>query len=440
MRPGEGIILTQNNIGGVVSNSKLHDIVPAVRLLEYQRLTFQFSENILLSTTKSVSEFNQVMSWEEENASKRATIDALKNLQAIVTIDLQALQREEPSVSDAFIDANNLLRATVNKHASPLADPLPNTLQIPAYSRKRTPYFAIENSGVPILESPVYVPSPVIESTPQNEANTVPSDSSPVPFQFESDAQVDERIDSGTQRSGSSSDLQSKSDVREASEASDDISESMDSNDTDYVDESSHKAKRKAAVKLKVITETVEPAPSIGSSSVQRSKRVCNSPERFEPDNVKSITEERVFKRVPIDGAPVRASKATLGFLQEYYGTDDGRNWMSVYGKGELNPHGVVYNLRNNPILGTDFFLTVEDARTYCETNRVPRKELPMSCDPRDIHLLINMSEMKAGSNDDDADASISSDDVTEISQFEGYYRSCRCSSKANCHCYIKRK
>ena len=437
MRHEEGNIIHQNNIGAVVSKAKLHDIVPAERLLEYQRLMFQFSENILLSMAKGAPHSNQIMSREEENASQKASIDALRNLQAIVTADLQKLQREEPPVWNTFVDANHLQQKAVSKNASPLADPLPNACQV---LRKGTPYFAIEDSGVPILESPVYFPSPVIESTPRNESNSAgpaQSDASSEPLLLSSEFHGDELFDTGTQCS--SNDLQS------VSEPSDDVSEYKNSDDSDYVDDSSPKAKRKAGVKHAHIqnNDNEEPAPS---NNDRKNKRICYPPELFNPDNPKLFKNERVFKRVQIDGAPVRADDEKLKYLQEYYGTNGVRNWKSVYGKGKhkdhtviVNPHGQVYNLRNNPILGTDFFLTVEDARTYCKANLSPRKELPMPSNSNDIHLSTNKNEEKAKINDDDGDASNVSDDVTEISQFEGYYRSCRCSSKGNCHCCDER-
>ena len=419
MRPGEGNIINQNNIGGVVSNAKLHDIVPAVRLLEYQRLMLQFSESILLSMPKSVPHSNHVLSREEDHASKIFTIDALKNLQAIVTADLHALQREERFVSDSFIDANNLQRATVNKNASPLADLLPNAFQVAAYSRKKTPYFAIEDSGVPILESPVYVPSPVIESTPRNEANPAgpaQSDASSEPLLLSSEFHGDELFDTGTQCS--SNDLQS------VSEASDDVSEYKDSDDSDYVDDASRKAKRKAAVKLKVIPETVEPAPSTTTSSEQRSKRVCHAPERLDLKNVKSIKEERVFQRVQKDGAPVREETAALKTLQQWYG----KGWMrrpgfKIHGYGDvvINPGGVEYKLEEKPVLGKDFFATAHDALAYCEANGIPRIQLPMAIDPAVDYLAIDNGEVKADRSDDGGDSGVNSD-VTVISSFEGCY------------------
>jgi len=104
MKPSGRYRINQSNIVLTVPNAKQLDIIPAVRLIEYQKLMLQFSESILLHVALCSTLFSQMQPRHNECSATRYAIGILKNLQDLIVADLQALECEESSLSGVFID------------------------------------------------------------------------------------------------------------------------------------------------------------------------------------------------------------------------------------------------------------------------------------------------------------------------------------------------
>lgn len=382
--------------------------------------------------------------------STRATIDALKKLQAKILADISTLESETIEqthpLSQVVTDDNGFSKAIVSFYASPRAEPLSNeTSALPSHSSTKPPRIAMNSpsTGIPILmKTPLKVQSPQSEHT-TDRFPSYPAVSSPmVSLPAVDSTPFEPSVDNNYHETGTEyhSDLESVSEETEHESGC---------SDNEVIDKGTIHRKRtqKPSVKAEQVQKNQKNS-STPDIPITKGKRQRAPADRYTPDNVKRIKEEGVYlssdKRVKAEGAPIRADQEAFKTLRHCYG----KQWKRVQGLGMfrdqevvINPRGVEYRLKNNPKLGTDFFLTAQEALAYCVEHCTPINPLPDSRDTAPVvtdPVPVNSGELDPGiSVDNDLNSYNGYSDGNDVSSLEGYYfKSCSCSSRANCHCF----
>jgi len=428
------------------------------QMQDYQTSLVRFSESKLPYIVKAsnptpiIEPIDSIGCRHQGNAtlSTRATIDALKKLQAKILTDIATLESDTMDqnhpLSQIVTDDNGFSKAIVSFYASPRAEPLSNeTSALPSHSSTKPPKIAMNgpSTGIPILmKTPLKVQSPQSEDTTDRFAS-YPAVHSPVASP-DVGCTYEPSVDNNYQDTGTkcNSDLESVSEETEHESGC---------SDNEVIDNGTIQRKRtkKPSVKAEQVQKTRKKNQFYNPDlPVTKGKRQRAPADRYNPDNVKRIKEEGVYlssdKRVKEEGAPIRADQEAFKTLRHCYG----RQWKRVQGLGMyrdqevvINPRGVEYRLKNNPENGTDFFLTAQEALAYCIEHCTPINPLPASNDTAPVAadpVLLNIGNVDPGHTvESDLNSCSGGSDGNDVSSLEGcYFKRCSCSSRANCHCF----
>ena len=407
------------------------------QMQDYQKSLVRFSE-CMLPVMVNISNFPQESDSLSAHCcpiSARATIEALKNLQAKIQGDIATLEREtrqpNQTLFQVVTDCHGFSKAIVSFHASPRAERLSTeTSALPRHSHTKPPKLEMNgpSTGVPILiktplkvETPQFdntmdrfdsyqtVPSPIASSTSTNSKNKHPSEAHEYVFN-----------ETGTLCGG---DLESIGVTEHESGCSE--------NEVTKKYTKQSKRKQKPIVKAEHVQKNLLYTPI---HSETKSKRQRAPADRYNPDNVKRIKEEGVYlssdKLVKEAGAPIRADQEAFLNLRHCYG----KQWKRVQGLGKyrdqevvINPNGVEYRLKNNPKVGKDFFASAQDALMFCIEHCTPINPLP---DQSDIAPVADPAPTFATEMTDPGNSVLngywkgnsSSSDENDVSSFDGNY------------------